>query len=261
LVYLDNNATTPLDPAVADKMCGFLKEHFGNPSSLYPIGRQVKDLVNEAREHVAAALGAHRSEIIFTGSGTEADNFALRGVLDAFPDKNEIIVSSIEHPAVLNAAKYLEKKGVRVTYLPVDRTGLVDLDVLRDAVTHQTALVSVMHANNEIGTIQPIREIVEIVRDKGALVHTDAVQTLGKLDVDVSKLGVDLLSVSAHKIYGPKGVGALYVRRGVDVCPFVHAGAPGRRPRSGSSGSAKRPGWWRSAATRTGTGSRGSPRA
>ncbi len=234
MVYLDNNATTPLDPAVADKMCGFLREHFGNPSSLYPIGRAVRDLVSQAREQVAGALGAHRSEIVFTGSGTEADNFALRGVLDAFPDKNEVIVSSIEHPAILNAAKSLEKKGVRVTYLPVDATGLVDLDFLRDALTPQTAIVSVMHANNEIGTIQPVEQIASLAREKGALVHTDAVQTFGKLDLDVAKLGVDLLTVSAHKIYGPKGVGALYVRRGVDICPLIYGGQQEKSRRAGT---------------------------
>ena len=234
MVYLDNNATTPLDPAVADKMCGFLREHFGNPSSLYPIGRAVKDLISQAREQVAGALGAHRSEIVFTGSGTEADNFALRGVLDAFPDKNEVIVSAIEHPAILNAAKYLEKKGVRITYLPVDGTGLVDLDFLRDALTPQTAIVSVMHANNEIGTIQPVEQIASLAREKGALVHTDAVQTFGKLDLDVEKLGVDLLTVSAHKIYGPKGVGALYIRRGVDICPLIYGGQQEKSRRGGT---------------------------
>jgi cysteine desulfurase len=234
LVYFDNNATTPLDPAVADRMCWFLKEHFGNPSSLYPIGRAVKDIINEAREHVARLIGAHRSEVIFTGSGTEADNFAIRGVMDTYPEKNEIITSAIEHPAVINVAKYLEKKGVKVTYLPVDRTGMVNLDFLRDALTPETALVSVMHANNEIGTIQPIREIVDMAKDKAVLVHTDAVQTLGKIDVDVEKLGVDLLSISAHKIYGPKGVGALYVRRGLDICPFIHGGHQERGLRAGT---------------------------
>jgi cysteine desulfurase len=183
---------------------------------------------------VAGALGVHRSEIVFTGSGTEADNFALRGVLDAFPDKNEVIVSSIEHPAILNAAKSLEKKGVRVTYLPVDATGLVDLDFLRDALTPQTAIVSVMHANNEIGTIQPVEQIASLAREKGALVHTDAVQTFGKLDLDVAKLGVDLLTVSAHKIYGPKGVGALYVRRGVDICPLIYGGQQEKSRRAGT---------------------------
>jgi cysteine desulfurase len=234
MAYLDNNATTPLDPAVAEKMCWFLKEHFGNPSSLYPIGRAVKDIMTEAREIVAKALGAHRNEVIFTGSGTEADNFAIRGVLDTYPEKNEIITSTIEHPAVLRVCNYLEKKSVKVTYVPVDRYGTVDLDFLRDAVTPQTALISIMHANNEIGTIQPIEEIVRIAKDRGVLVHTDAVQTFGKIDLNVEKLGVDLLSVSAHKIYGPKGVGALYVRRGIDICPFIHGGHQERGLRAGT---------------------------
>jgi len=215
-------------------MCGFLREHFGNPSSLYPIGRAVKEMVNEARETVARAIGAHRSEILFTGSGTEADNFAIRGILDTYPEKKEIITSAIEHPAVLRLGHYLEKKGIKVHYAPVDEFGTVDLDFIRDAITPQTALVSVMHANNEIGTIQPIEEIVKIARDKGVLVHTDAVQTFGKLDFTVEKLGVDLLSVSAHKVYGPKGVGALYVRRGIDICPFIHGGHQEKGLRAGT---------------------------
>jgi cysteine desulfurase len=234
MVYLDNNATTPLDPAVADKMAGFMREHFGNPSSLYPIGRQVKEMLNEAREHVARALGAHKAEIYFTGSGTESDNHALLGVLDALPDKRELVTTSVEHPAVHETAAYLEKKGVRVTYVPVDPFGTIDLDALRSAVTPQTALVSVMHANNEIGTIQPLADVVRIAREAGALVHTDAVQTFGKIPLDAAALGVDLLSVSAHKVYGPKGVGALFVRKGTPLAPFLHGGHQERGLRAGT---------------------------
>ncbi len=234
MVYLDNNATTPLDPAVVEKMSWFLKEHFGNPSSLYPIGRQVKEMINEAREHVAKALGAIKSEVYFTGSGTESDNHAIFGVLEAYPDKKEFITSAVEHPAVHQTAIYLEKKGYRVTYVPVDRYGLIDLDFLRSAVTPRTALVSIMYGNNEIGTIQPIEAVVRIAKEKGALVHTDAVQAFGKIDIQVEKLGVDLLSVSSHKIYGPKGVGALYVRRGTSFLPFLHGGHQERGLRAGT---------------------------
>jgi len=238
VIYLDHNATTPVDPAVADKMARLLREHFGNPSSLYPIGREVKELMNGARERVAKALGVDRGEIFFTGSGTESDNFAIFGTFDAHPERNELVTSGIEHPAVIEAAKALEKRGVKVTFVPVDPTGVIDLDHLRSALTPKTGLVSVMHANNEIGTIEPIAEIVRIAREKGIPVHTDAVQSFGKIEVDARKLGVDFLTVSAHKIYGPKGIGALYVRRGSTICPFVHGGHQERSLRAGTENTA-----------------------
>jgi len=234
MVYLDNNATTPLDPAVQEKMISFLREHFGNPSSLYPIGRAVREIITGAREVVAKALGAGRTEIVFTGSGTEADNFAIRGVLEAHPERNELVTSAIEHPAVIETANYVERKGTKVTFVPVDKTGMVDLDFLEKAVTPRTALVSIMHANNELGTIQPIKEVVRIAKRQGALVHTDAVQSFGKIEVDVNKLGVDLASVSAHKIYGPKGVSALYIRKGTDILPLIYGGHQEKLMRAGT---------------------------
>ena len=234
VVYLDNNATTPLDPAVGERMCSFLKEHYGNPSSLYPIGRKVKDLVQEARETVANYLGAARSEVFFTGSGTEADNFAILGVLEAIPDKKEFITSAIEHPAVEQTALYLEGKGYKITFVPVSPEGVVDLDFLKEAITPGTALISIMHVNNELGTIQPVEDIAAIARGKGVLFHTDAVQSLGKVDFKVDTLGCDLLSVSAHKIYGPKGIGALYIRKGTSIRPFIHGGHQERSLRPGT---------------------------
>jgi len=238
MIYLDHNATTPVDPAVAEKMAWFLREHFGNPSSLYPIGRRAKDLMTEARERVAAALGADRGEIFFTGSGTESDNFAIFGTLEASAGKDELVTSAIEHPAVIETAKAMERRGSKVTYLPVDAFGMISLDDLRSALTPKTGLVSIMHANNEIGTIQPIAEVVRIAHERGVPVHTDAVQSFGKIDVDARKLGVDYLTVSAHKIYGPKGVGALYVRRGAPICPFVHGGRQERGLRAGTENTA-----------------------
>ncbi|MCJ7487760.1 MAG: aminotransferase class V-fold PLP-dependent enzyme [Candidatus Aminicenantes bacterium] len=238
MIYLDHNATTPVDPAVAERMAWVLREHFGNPSSIYPIGRKVKELMNEARERVAGSLGVDRGEIFFTGSGTESDNFAIFGTFDAAPEKNEFVTSAIEHPAVIEAAKALEKRGLKVTYLPVDQYGTVGLDDLRSALTPKTGLVSVMHANNEIGTIQPIAEIVRIAHERDIPVHTDAVQSLGKIDVDARKLGVDFLTVSAHKIYGPKGIGALYIRRGANICPFVRGGRQERGLRAGTENTA-----------------------
>jgi len=238
MIYLDNNATTPLDPCVSEKMSQFLKTHFGNPSSLYPIGREVKEMITEGRESIANALGAKRSDIVFTGSGTEADNFAIRGVMDALPDKNEFITSAIEHPAIIEMGNYLESKGNKVTFVPVDSEGTIDLDFLRNAITPQTAIISIMHANNEIGTIQPIEKVVRLAKDRGVLVHTDAVQTFGKIDVQVNKLGVDLLSLSAHKINGPKGIGALYVRKGTPIKPLIYGGHQERLMRAGTENTA-----------------------
>jgi cysteine desulfurase len=238
MVYLDNNATTPLDSHVREKMSQFLKMYFGNPSSLYPIGREVKEIITEARETIAAALGAKRSEIVFTGSGTESDNMAVRGVLDALPDKNEFITSAIEHPAIIETAHYLESKGKKVIYVPVNFEGTIDMDFLKDAITPQTALISIMHANNEIGTIQPIEEVVRIAKDRGVLVHTDAVQSFGKIDVHVNKLGVDLLSISAHKVYGPKGIAALYIRKGTPIKPLIYGGHQERLMRAGTENTA-----------------------
>jgi len=238
LIYLDHNATTPVDPTVAEKMAWFLKEHFGNPSSIYPIGRRAKELMTDARERVAAALGVDRGEIFFTGSGTESDNFAIFGTLEASPGKDEFVTSAIEHPAVIETARALERRGATVTYLPVDAQGMIGLDDLRSALTPRTGLVSIMHANNEIGTIQPIAEVVRIARERDIPVHTDAVQTFGKIDVDARKLGVDYLTVSAHKIYGPKGVGALYVRKGASICPFLRGGRQERGLRAGTENTA-----------------------
>lgn len=235
MIYLDNNATTPLDPAVCEVMSRFLKEHFGNPSSLYPIGRDAKEYITKARQNIAEALGASRSEIIFTGSGTESDNFAIRGIMEAAkPEKTEFITSAIEHPAVIETAGYLERKGKKVTYLPVDGSGRINLDDLKSALTERTALVSIMHANNEIGTVQPLAEISRIAKQAGAVVHSDAVQTFGKIPVHVDKLGVDLLTISAHKIYGPKGVGALYLRKGTRIQPLILGGHQERQLRSGT---------------------------
>jgi cysteine desulfurase len=224
MIYLDNNATTPLDPSVCEKMTAVLKHHFGNPSSIYPIGRRAKEMVTEAREIIADSLGAKRTEIFFTGSGTESDNFAIRGFFQSNPEKREFITTSIEHPAVMETANYLETNGIKVSYLPVDETGLIMPGALEEALTPHTGLISIMHANNEIGTIQPIKELAGIAREKSVPIHIDAVQSFGKIGINVDDLGVDLLSISAHKIYGPKGVGALYIRKGLKMKPLIYGG-------------------------------------
>jgi cysteine desulfurase len=235
-IYLDHNATTPVDRLAAEAMMRALEHLFGNASSVHYYGQQAKAAIDDARSAVGALIGAEPAEVIFTSGGTEADNFAIRGVAEALEPtgRRHLITSGIEHEAVLNTFKALAKRGWRTTVLPLDASGIVSADRLREALTDDTALVSLMHANNEIGTIQPVAELATIAHARGALFHTDAVQSAGKIPVNVRGLGVDLLAVSAHKFYGPKGIGALWVKRGVRLSPFLSGGKQERNRRAGT---------------------------
>jgi len=224
-IYLDNAATTPVDPGVIEAMLPYFRDTFGNPSSIHSFGQKARAAVEDAREKVASFLGAKPAEIIFTSGGTESDNFAIKGIAYANRKKgNHIITSAIEHHAVMEPCHFLEREGFEVTFLPVDSHGLVDPQDVTRAITGRTILVSIMHANNEIGTLQPIAEIGKIARERGVCFHTDAVQTFGHIPFTVGDLNADLLSLSAHKLYGPKGVGALFVRQGTRLEPHMHGG-------------------------------------
>ncbi len=236
-IYLDNAATTPVRSEVLEAMLPYFTQKFGNASTIYSYGREAKEALEESRKNVAQLIGANAEEIFFTSGGTESDNWALRGIASANVKKGKhIITSSIEHHAVLHTCRDLEKQGFKITYLPVDKDGLINVKDVADAITDETILVSIMHANNEIGTIQPINEIAKVIKQKNPeiIFHTDAVQTAGKIPVNVNNLGVDLLSMSAHKIYGPKGVGALYIRKGTRIAPFMTGGAQESSRRAGT---------------------------
>jgi cysteine desulfurase len=235
-IYFDYNATTPVDPAVVDAMVRVLREEFGNPSSVHHFGQRAKALLDEARTAVAELIGAEPSEVVFTSGGTEADNFAIRGVAEAVEPtgRRHLIASAIEHEAVLNTLKALARRGWKTTLLPLDVTGIVTPDALASALSDETALVSVMHANNEIGTIQPIAELARMARARGAAFHTDAVQSVAKVPVNVRTLGVDLLSLSAHKFNGAKGAGALWIKRGTRLNAFLTGGKHERNRRAGT---------------------------
>jgi cysteine desulfurase len=234
-VYMDHNATTPVRPEVLEAMMPFFQEQFGNASSIHWAGREVKKYLDEAREKVAALLHALPEEVVFTGCGTESDNLAIKGVALALRERGRhIITTQVEHHAVLHTCQFLEKMGYQVTYLPVDGDGLIDLEELRRAITEETVLITIMFANNETGTLFPVEEIGKIAREKGVIFHTDAVQAVGKLPVDLQQLPVDLLSLSGHKIYAPKGIGAQYIRKGTQITSLIHGGAQERNRRAGT---------------------------
>ena len=235
-VYADNAATTPVSREVIDAMMPIFETHWGNPSSLHEKGREAKDILDDARERCAAVLGCSASEIYFTSCGTEADNWAISGAAHRMKarGRDHIVTCKIEHPAVLNTCRALEKEGFTVTYVGVDSDGVVDLDELREAVTERTAVVAIMFANNEVGTIEPIEEIVEIAHAEGALMFTDAVQAVGNVDIDLSTLKVDMLALSGHKLHAPKGVGLLFIRRGVVINNLIEGGGQEKRKRAGT---------------------------
>lgn len=235
LIYLDNAATTKTAPEVLDAMIPYFVENYGNPSSVYSFAAGNKEAVTQQREVIAQALGAKKEEIYFTAGGSEADNWALKATAEAYKGKgNHIITTKIEHHAILHTAEYLERQGFEVTYLDVDEDGVVKLDDLKEAIKPTTILISVMFANNEIGTIQPIKEIGKIARENGVLFHTDAVQAFGQVPIDVDECNIDMLSASGHKLNGPKGIGFLYIRKGVKIRSFVHGGAQERKRRAGT---------------------------
>ena len=234
-IYMDNSATTPVKQEVLDEMLPYFSENYGNPSSIYSLGNKSKNAVEISREKIARTIGANPREIFFTAGGSEADNWALKGIAYANINKgNHIITSKIEHHGILHTCEYLEKQGFKVTYLDVDEYGVVNLNQLKKSITDETILISIMFANNEIGTIQPIEEIGKIAKEKGIYFHTDAVQAVGHIKIDVNELNIDLLSMAAHKFYGPKGIGVLYIRQGVKIDSLISGGAQERNRRAGT---------------------------
>ena len=233
-IYVDNNATTQVSPEVLEEMLPYFNEFYGNPSSMHTFGGKVEHKITEARARIASLLGASPEEIIFTSCGTESDSTAIRSVILSNPDKKHILTSRVEHPAVKNLYEYLSKNGYRVTFVPVDRKGRLDLDYLYENLSDDTALISIMWANNESGVIFPIEEISKVVREKGIVFHTDAVQAVGKFPIDLKAIDIDMLSLSGHKLHGPKGVGALYVRRGTKYTPFMIGGHQEKGRRGGT---------------------------